>query len=223
MTIFENILKEVFTGFWLYFLSGAWNIHANGVFTGFLRGFASDIFWKYSQRKFHRFFTRFWLYFLSGASNIHSNGVFTGFYEWNFKKIFSTVFFLFAFFNGKDMIQILGFLELLFPLDQHLGVSKSKNRAWWDVYLLMLIFWLFFILVDKISRSTKFWAPIQNLNSVAAWEIPHLNWRYDFVRLLRKFCQNAWTSNLCAHLNNNVFWISKVKRYAKVVMRIRSA
>ena len=32
-------------------------------------------------------------------------------------------------FFGKDMIQILGFPELLFSLDQHFGVSKSKNEA----------------------------------------------------------------------------------------------
>ena len=74
----------------------------------------------------------------------------------------------------------------------------------------MLIFWLFFILADKISRFAKFWAPIQNLNSVAVWEIPYLNWRHDFVRFLRNFCQNAWTSSLCAHLKNDVFWISTV-------------
>ena len=108
------------------------------------------------------------------------------------------------------MIQILVFLELIFCLVWRFGVPKSKNETWWDVYFLMLIFWLFFILADKISRSAKFWAPIQNLNSVAAWEIPHLNWRYDFVRFLRNFCQNAWTSSLCAHLKNDAFWISTV-------------
>eukprot|EP00493_Phyllostaurus_siculus_P021570 UN21898 len=32
-------------------------------------------------------------------------------------------------FFTKDMIQILGFPELLFSLDWHLGVSKSKNGA----------------------------------------------------------------------------------------------
>ena len=41
------------------------------------------------------------------------------------------------------MIQILGFSELLFSLDWHLRVSNSKNGAWWEVYFLMLIFWLF--------------------------------------------------------------------------------
>ena len=60
--------------------------------------------------------------------------------------------------------------------------SKSKNGSWWDVYFFMLIFWLFFILADKISRFAKFWSPIENLNSVAVWEIPYLNWRYAFVR-----------------------------------------
>ena len=75
---------------------------------------------------------------------------------------------------------------------------------------LMLIFRLFFILADKISRFAKFWLPIQNLNSVALWEIPYLNLRHDFVRFSRDFCQNAWTSSLCTHLHNEVFWISTV-------------
>ena len=70
-------------------------------------------------------------------------------------------------------------------------------------------FYIFFILADKISRSAKFWAPIQILNSVAAWERPHLNWRCDFVRFLR-ICQNAWTSSLCPHLKNDFFWINTV-------------
>ena len=30
------------------------------------------------------------------------------------------------------------------------------------------------------------------------------------MRFSRDFCQNAWTSSLCAHLNNDVFWISTV-------------
>ena len=72
----------------------------------------------------------------------------------------------------------------------------------------MLIFRLFFILADKISRFAKSWLPIQNLNSVAVSKIPYLDWRYDFVRFSHDFYQNAWTSGLCAHLNNDVFWIS---------------
>ena len=72
----------------------------------------------------------------------------------------------------------------------------------------MLIFRLFFILADKISRFAKSWLPIQNLNSVVVSEIPYLNWRYDFVRFSHDFYQNAWTSSLCAHLNNDDFWIS---------------
>ena len=74
----------------------------------------------------------------------------------------------------------------------------------------MLIFWLFFILADKISRFAKFWLLIQNLNSVAVWEILHLNYRYDFVRFSRNFCQNVWTSSICTHVKTNVFWISTV-------------
>ena len=74
----------------------------------------------------------------------------------------------------------------------------------------MLIFRLFFILADKISRFAKFWLLIQNLNSVAVWEILHLNYRYDFVRFSRNFCQNVWTSSLCTHVKTNVFWISTV-------------
>ena len=65
----------------------------------------------------------------------------------------------------------------------------------------MLIFWLFFILADKISWPETFWTPIQNLNSVVAWEIPHLNWMHGFVRFSRNFCQNAWTSSLCGHVH----------------------
>ena len=80
----------------------------------------------------------------------------------------------------------------------------------------MLIFRLFFILADKISRIAKSWLPIQNLNSVARSEIPYLNWRYDFVRFSHNFCENAWTSSLCTHPNNGVFWISTV------VMRTRN-
>ena len=72
----------------------------------------------------------------------------------------------------------------------------------------MLIFRLFFILADKISRFVKSWLPIQNLNSMALSEIPYLNWRYNFMRFSHDFGQNAWTSSLCAHLNNDVFWIS---------------
>ena len=113
-------------------------------------------------------------------------------------------------YEKKDMIQILGFPELLFSLDEHFEVSESKNGAWWDVYFSMLIFRLFFILADKISRFAKSWLPIQNLNSVARSEIPYLNWRYNFVTFTHNFCQNAWTSSLCTHLNNGVFWISTV-------------
>ena len=87
---------------------------------------------------------------------------------------------------------------------------QIKNGTWCDVSFLMLIFWIFLILANKINRFAKFWAQIQNLNSLAIWEIPHLNWRYDFVRFLRSFCQNAWTSSLCAHLKNDAFWISTV-------------
>ena len=72
----------------------------------------------------------------------------------------------------------------------------------------MLIFRFLFILADKISRFAKSWLPIQNLISVAISEIPSLNWRYDFVRFSHDSCQNAWTSSLCAHFNNDVFWIS---------------
>ena len=68
----------------------------------------------------------------------------------------------------------------------------------------------FFILADKISRLVKSWAPIQNLNSVAVWEISHRNWRYDFVRFSHDLCQNAWTSSLCVDLKNDIFWISTV-------------
>ena len=75
----------------------------------------------------------------------------------------------------------------------------------------------FFILADKISRFAKFWLRIQNSNSVAVSEIPYLKWRYDFVTFSHSFCQNAWTSSLCTHLNNGVFWISTV------VMRTRNA
>ena len=96
-------------------------------------------------------------------------------------------------------------------------MSKSKNGTWLDVYFSMLIFRLFFILADKISRFAKSWLLIQNLNSVALSEIPYLNWRYDFVTFSHNFCQNAWTSSLCTHLNNGVFWISTV------VMRTRNA
>ena len=74
----------------------------------------------------------------------------------------------------------------------------------------MLIFRLFFILADKISRFAKSWLLIQNLNSVALSEIPYLNWRYDFVTFSHNFCQNAWTSSLCTHPNNDVFSISTV-------------
>eukprot|EP00493_Phyllostaurus_siculus_P022707 UN23041 len=56
---------------------------------------------------------------------------------------------------------------------------------------LMLIFRLFFILADKISRFAKSWLPIQNLNSVARSEIPYLNWSYDFVTFSHNFYQNA--------------------------------
>ena len=80
----------------------------------------------------------------------------------------------------------------------------------------MLIFRLFFILADKISRFAKSWFLIQNLNSVALSEIPYLNWRYDFVTFPHNFCQNAWTSSLCTHPDNGVFWISTV------VMRTRN-
>ena len=75
----------------------------------------------------------------------------------------------------------------------------------------------FFILADKISRFAKSWLPIQNLNSVARSEIPYLNWRHNFVTFSHNFCQNAWTSSLCTHLHNGVFWISTV------VMRTRNA
>ena len=68
----------------------------------------------------------------------------------------------------------------------------------------MLIFRLFFILADKISRFAKSWLPIQNLNSVARSEIPYLNWRYNFVTFSHNFCQNAWTSSLCTHPNNQM-------------------
>ena len=100
----------------------------------------------------------------------------------------------------KELIPILGFLELLFSLDQHVGVCKSKNGAWWDVYFLMLIF---YTLAGKIIRFAKFWLPIQNLNSVAVSEIPYPNEKYNFVRFSRKICPNVWTSKICAHLNKN--------------------
>ena len=74
----------------------------------------------------------------------------------------------------------------------------------------MLIFRLFFILADKISRFAKSWLPIQNLNSVAVSEILYLNWMYNFMRFSHDFGQNAWTSSLRANLNNDVFWISTV-------------
>ena len=108
----------------------------------------------------------------------------------------------------KHTIQILDFPELLFFLDWDVRVSKSKNGAWWDVYFSMLIFRLFFILADKISRFAKFWISIQNLNSVAVVEIPYLNRRCDFVTFLRDFCQNSWTSSLCADLKNYAFCIN---------------
>ena len=73
----------------------------------------------------------------------------------------------------------------------------------------------FFILADKISRFAKSWLPIQNLNSVAVSKIPYLNWRYNFVRFSHDFCQNAWTSSLCVHLNNDVFWISTVVMWTR--------
>ena len=95
------------------------------------------------------------------------------------------------------------------------SVSKSKNGAWWDVYFLMLIFRLFFILADKISRFAKSWLPIQNLNLVARSEIPYQNWRYDFVTFSHNFCQNAWTSSLCTHPNNGVFPISTVVMWTR--------
>ena len=81
----------------------------------------------------------------------------------------------------------------------------------------MLIFRLFFILADKISRFAKSWLLIQNLNSVALSEISYLNCTCDFVTFSYNFCQNAWTSSLCTHLDNGVFCISTV------VMRTRNA
>ena len=118
-------------------------------------------------------------------------------------------------FCTKDMIQIFGFPELIFCVDYHFAVSKSKKGAWWDVYFFMLIFRLFFILADKISRFAKSWLPIQNLNLVARSEIPYLNWRYDFVTFSHNFCQNAWTSSLCTHANNGVFPISTVVMWTR--------
>ena len=108
----------------------------------------------------------------------------------------------------KDMIQILGFPEWLFLWISTLESPNQKTEL--DG---MFIFWcwffdFFFILADKISRVEKFWIPIQNLNSVVLWEIPYLICTYDSVRFSRNFCQNAWTLSLCAHLNNDVFWIS---------------
>ena len=81
----------------------------------------------------------------------------------------------------------------------------------------MLIFRLFFILADKISRFAKSWLRVQNLYSMAVSKTPYLNWKYDFVTFSHNFCQNAWTSSLCTHLNNGVFWISTV------VMQTRNA
>ena len=43
-------------------------------------------------------------------------------------------------FCTKYIIQILGFQELLFSLNENFGVSKSENGASWDVYFLIVIF-----------------------------------------------------------------------------------
>ena len=110
----------------------------------------------------------------------------------------------------KDMIQTHVFLEWLFSLDWHFGGFKLKNEAWWDVYFLMLIFRKIFILADKISRFASFWLPIQNLNSVALVELPHLNCEYVFMCLSANFCQNASALRLFAHFKNDVICISKI-------------
>ena len=62
---------------------------------------------------------------------------------------------------------LFGFSELLFSLDWHFGVSKSKKRSLMGCLFFGADFSTFFILADKISRSARFWPPIQNLNSLA--------------------------------------------------------
>ena len=59
------------------------------------------------------------------------------------------------------MIQIL-FSEISnFSLEEHFGVSTSKNEAWCELFF-MLIFWIFLIAADKIEKY---------LNSAVLWEI----------------------------------------------------
>ena len=102
---------------------------------------------------------------------------------------------------GKRLGKVEKGSNQLFPIFFQLFPTFQKNCK----STFFQLFLTFFILDDKISRSAKFWFPIQNLNLVAVWEIPYLNWRYGFVRFLRNFCQNAWTSSLCTHLKMMVF------------------
>ena len=57
-----------------------------------------------------------------------------------------------------------------------LEASDWKTKLDGMFIFLMLLFRKFFTLADKISRSARFWHPIQNLNSVALLELRHLNW-----------------------------------------------
>jgi len=112
------------------------------------------------------------------------------------------------------MIQIPGFPELLFFTGLALWNLQIKKRSLMGGLFFDADFLTFFIFADKISRFTRFCLPIQNLISVALWEIPYLNWKYlkknHVVRFSRDFCQNAWTLSLCAHWKNDAFGISAV-------------
>ena len=89
------------------------------------------------------------------------------------------------------------------------SLQTEKRSLMWCLFF-NADFLTFFILANKISRFAKFWIQIQNLNSVAVWEIPYSNRRYDFVKFSRDFGQNARTSSLCTDLKNDAFWISTV-------------
>ena len=55
--------------------------------------------------------------------------------------------------------------------------------------------------------------------------MPYLNWRYNFNRFSRNFCQNAWTLRLCARSKIMLFgsaqWSCEMKEKCRFITSIR--
>ena len=70
-------------------------------------------------------------------------------------------------FSSKDMIQIFVFWNYFLLRIKTLESPNQKTKLDRMFIFFLGFFFIFFILADKISKFTKFWLPIQNLNRVA--------------------------------------------------------